>query len=207
MTSIADKIMKRTLEHKAGWVFTPKDFLDIGNRAAVDQALSRLAKAGRVRRIIRGLYDVPRYSNFLKRAATVDLYSTVDAIARRDGARIMRGGAVYANLLGLTNSVPAQPVYHTDGHSRTVEISRRKVRFRHASPRIMRWAGTHGGPVIQALRWLGPQASKDPSVIPILRRTLPDYVKLDLSQNIRYVPTWMRPIVSEVAGDGGVIEP
>ncbi len=204
MAAIADKIMKRTLEQKAGWVFTPKDFLDIGNRAAVDQALSRLAKAGRVRRRIRGLYDVPRYSNFLKRAATVDLYSAIDAIARRDSVRIMRSGSVYANLLGLTNSVPAQPVYYTDGHSRTVEISRRKVQFRHASPRIMRWTGTHGVPVIQALRWLGPYASKDPSVVPILRRTLPNYVKLDLSQNIRYVPTWMRPIVNKVTSEGAV---
>ena len=204
MTGIANRIMKRTLEHKTGWVFTPKDFVDLGSRAAVDQALSRLAKAGRLRRVDRGLYDVPRYSDILKRIAPVDLYAAVAAIVRRDDARIMRSGSGYANGLGLTNMVPVKPVYDTDGRSRTVKISRRTVQFRHAPPSVMRWAGKPGAPVVQALRWLGPNASKDPDVVPILKRHLPDYVKLDLSQNIRYVPTWMRPIVSKVVSDGTI---
>lgn len=196
--------MKRTLEYKTGWVFTPKDFVDLGNRAAVDQALSRLVKAGRLRRVGRGLYDVPRYSDILKRIAPVDLHAAVAAIVRRDDARIMRSGSVYANGLGLTNMVPAKPVYDTDGRSRTVKISRTTIQFRHAPPNIMRWSGKPGGPVIQALRWLGPYASKDPDVVPILRHRLPDYVKLDLSRNIRYVPTWMRSIVSNVISDGAI---
>lgn len=204
MTGIADRIMKRTLEHKTGWVFTPNDFADIGSRAAVDQALSRLVKTGRLRRVNRGLYDVPRYSDMLKRIAAVDLHAAVAAIVRRDGTKIMSSGSVYANQLGLTNMVPAKPVYDTDGYSRTVKISRTTVQFRHAPPNIMRWAGKPGGPVIQALRWLGPYASKGPDVIPILRHILPDYVKLDLSRNIRYAPTWMRLIISNVTSDEAI---
>ena len=204
MTGIANKIMNRALEHDAGWVFTPKDFVDLGSRAAVDQALSRLAKAGRLRRVDRGLYDVPRYSDFLKRIAAVDMYAAVAAIVRRDDARIMRSGSGYANGLGLTNMVPAKYIYDTDGRSRTVKISRTTVQFRHAPPSVMRWAGKPGGPVIQALRWLGPYASKDPDVVPTLKRNLPDHVKLDLSQNIRYVPTWMQSIVSKVVSDGAI---
>ena len=40
-----------------GSALTPKAFADLGNRA-VDQALSRLTKAGKIRRISRGVYDV-----------------------------------------------------------------------------------------------------------------------------------------------------
>ena len=202
MPGIADRIMTRISENKTGWVCTPNDFVDMGSRAAVDKALSRLAKSGRLRRVCRGLYDVPRISDILKRVAPTNLDSAVTAIARRNDARVMSSGSVHANLLGLTNMVPAKPVYDTDGVSRTVRINRRTVQFRHAPPRVMRWAGKPGAPVVQALRWLGPYASKDPDVVPTLRRSLPDYVKTDLSQNIRYLPTWMRPIVRSATEEG-----
>ena len=153
---IADRIMTRISENKTGWVCTPNDFVDMESRAAVDQALSRLVKSGRLRRIGRGLYDVPRISDILKRVAPTNLDSAVTAIARRNNARVMSSGSVHANLLGLTNMVPAKPVYDTDGVSRTVRINRRTVQFRHAPPSVMRWAGKPGAPVVQALRWLGP---------------------------------------------------
>ena len=46
MDSMADKIMNRVSDQPSQrWVCTPKDFLDLGSRQAVDQALSRLVKA------------------------------------------------------------------------------------------------------------------------------------------------------------------
>ncbi|MCY4141731.1 MAG: DUF6088 family protein, partial [Rhodobacteraceae bacterium] len=97
MIRTADKIMKRIAAHGRGqWVCTPKDFLDLGSREAVDQALSRLVKAGRLRRAGRGLYDLPRISGVLKRPAPVDLNAAVAALARRDGIRIMPDGATEA---------------------------------------------------------------------------------------------------------------
>ena len=73
--------MKRISENGSGrWVCTPKDFLDIGSREAVDQALSRLVKASRLRRVGRGLYDEPRMSDVLKRPAPVDPDAFIEAI-------------------------------------------------------------------------------------------------------------------------------
>ena len=70
MSSVANWIMKRISENAGErWVCAPRDFLDIGSREAVDQALSRLVKAGKLRRIGRGLYDQPRMSAVLKRTA------------------------------------------------------------------------------------------------------------------------------------------
>ena len=63
MPALADRIMRRVRGHGRGkWVCTPKDFLDLGSRAAVDRALGRLARSGRLRRVARGLYDLPRYT-------------------------------------------------------------------------------------------------------------------------------------------------
>ena len=70
MASVADKIMNRVSDQPTGWVCTPKDFVDLGSRQAVDQALSRLVKAGKLRRVSRGLYDKPRFSKNFKSSRT-----------------------------------------------------------------------------------------------------------------------------------------
>ena len=60
ITSVPDRIMRRARSAGRGGVFTPRDFLDVAGRAAVDQALSRLVKNGKLRRLARGLYDFPK---------------------------------------------------------------------------------------------------------------------------------------------------
>ena len=205
MTPMADKIMKRVSVHERGtWVFTPKDFLDLGSREAVDQALSRLVKVGQLRRVGHGLYDMPRFSNVLKRPAPVDLDAAIAALARRDGVRIMPDGLVAANQLGLTNAVPAKVTFVTDGHSRTVKIDGRTVQFRHAGPNVMQWAGRPAAPVVQALRWLGPAAAADAEVLSTLSRHLPDDVKRDLLQNSRDLPGWALPLARNITSDQAV---
>ena len=207
MNSMANKIMRRVSAYPSGkWVCTPKDFLDLGSREAIDQALSRLAKTDQLRRISHGLYDRPRFSNVLKRPAPVDLDAAVAALARRDGVRIMTDGLTSANQLGLTNAVPAKVSFVTDGYSRTLNIEGRTVRFRHAGPRVMQWAGKPSAPVVQALRWLGPVAAADAQVVSTLRRTLSEDLKLDLMQNSRDLPGWALPLARSIAiGHDGAI--
>ena len=202
MTSLTDRIMKRVSAHKRGqWVCAPRDFLDLGNREGIDKALSRLVKAGQLRRVGHGLYDLPRMSKLLKRMAPVDLDAAIAAIARRDGLRIMPDGLVAANRLGLTNAVPAKAAYLTDGHSRKLKIGGRSVRLRHAGPRVMRWAGKPSAPVVQALRWLGPDIAADRQVGMTLSRLLPDVVKTDLRNNSQDLPGWALPLARLITAD------
>ncbi len=196
--------MKRMSEQKTGWVGTPKDFADLGAPAEIEQALRSLVKAGRLRRVGRGLYDIPRVSGTSKEAEPADLYSVVTAVARRTSARIMPDGSVYANMLGLTSSPPESTVYDTDGPSRTLTIAGKTVRFRHAPPKVMFWADRPGAPVVQALRWLGSEAGKDPRATTVLRRVLPDHVKSDLLQGIGYLPVWMQSVMRKLTKESSV---
>ena len=201
MTVMSKKIMRRVKAKGRGkWVFTAKDFLDLGNRAAVDQALSRLTKKGDLRRVGRGLYDWPRMSSFLRRLVPANIDLAVAAVVRRDNVRVMPGGLAAANMLGLTNAVPAQIIYSTDGPTRNVEIDNRTVRFRHTSPSVMAWAGKPAALVMLALCWLGPDIASDSSVAATLKRKLPDYVKQDLVRNKAMLPGWAVPIALNVAG-------
>lgn len=199
MKGIAKKIMKRMSAHSSGkWVSTPKDFVDLGSREAVDQALTRLVKAGHLRRVGHGLYDRPRFSSLLNRPAPADIEVAVAALARRDGVRIMPDGLLSANQLGITNAVPAKACYITDGPTRALEIDGRTIHFKHVSPRVMKWTGRPSAPVVQALRWLGPDAAADKQVVTILNRNLPEDVKLDLLQNSRDLPGWALPIARSI---------
>lgn len=194
--------MKRVSAHGRGkWVCSPTDFLDLGSREAVDQALSRLVKGGKLRRIGHGLYDMPRFSDVLKRPAPANMDAVISALERRDSVRIMPDGLVAANRLGLTNAVPAKASHLTDGSSRTVKIDGTTIQFRHASPRVMQWAGRPAAPVVQALRWLGREAAADARVVSTLKRDLPDEVKRDLKRNIDDLPGWAVQLAHSIASD------
>ena len=183
------KILKRIAGHgKGNWVCTPKDFLDLGSRSAVDQALHRLVKSGKLRRVGHGLYDMPYYSSFLKKFAPVNLESTIEVIARRDDIRILPDGLHAANLLRLTPAVAAKNVYQTDGCSRTIYVGGFDVELRHANPKLMRWWGRPAALVAVALFWRGPQVLASNRAVADLRRILPDYVKLDLLENKQDLP-------------------
>ena len=199
MTGTATRIMKRVRVRGRGkWVFGATDFLDIGKRPAVDQALSRLAKKEDLRRIGPGLYDRPRISRVLNGPAPADMDAVIAAIARRDNVRIVRDGAAAANQLGLTNAVPAKAGYLTDGPSRVITVDGRTIRLRHAGPRVMSWAHRPAGPVVQALRWLGKDNLKDTGIVTTLASRLPDVVKKDIVRHRRYLPGWVADLARDL---------
>ena len=60
MQAMRDQIVARIERLGAGKAFSAKDFLDIASRGTIDMALSGLTRSGTIRRIRRGLYDVPK---------------------------------------------------------------------------------------------------------------------------------------------------
>lgn len=201
MGGIADRIMRRTraqAAHGARMVFTPKDFLDFGGRAAVDQALSRLARAGSLRRVSRGMYDIPKINPILKKVATPSIGSVVDAVARRDDITIVSSGIVAANRLGLTNAVPARNDYLTDGASRIFKVGGRTVRLQHANPKLMALKSRPAGDIVRALHWLGRDVADNDKVVDTLRRNLPDDAKLDLRRARSMLNGWTAKIADRV---------
>ena len=102
-------------------MFTPNDFLDLGSRQAVGITLHRLTRAGTIRNLSRGLYYFPKSSALLG-----ELYPTIEAVTKavtaRDNVKLQPFGAYAANLLGLSEQVPAKVVFLTDGSARKVKL-------------------------------------------------------------------------------------
>jgi hypothetical protein len=147
--SIGAAIARRVRRSKPGTVFTPALFADLGARAAIDKALQRLVARGELRRLSRGLYDKPRQDPLLGTLwPTVD--AVVSALSGKDRLRLQPTGAYAANLLGLSDQVPARVEFLTDGTSRTVKAGPMQIVLKRTTPRQMAAAGRTSGLVIQA---------------------------------------------------------
>jgi Family of unknown function (DUF6088) len=148
------QVLQRITAAVDGWVFTPADFADIGNRNAVASALKRYKAAGRIRQLGRGLYDVPR-TDELFGVLWPGVESVVQAIERKDGLRFAPSGVYAANMLGLSEQVPAKVLYLTDGAMRFIKVGPQVIRLQRTTPRNMATAGRLSGLVIQAFKSLG----------------------------------------------------
>ena len=197
MQTIENKVVSRIYGKGRGWCFTPRAFLDLGSPEAIRIALHRLEKKGTIRRLTRGLYDYP------KKHATIGLLSPnpeeiAKALSTRDATRLQSSGAYAANLLGLSEQVPARIVFLTDGPARRVKIGRQEIVLKNTTPRNMATAGKTSGTVIQALRHIRRKQMR-PHHIQHLKTALSASDKAQLRRDRVYAPGWMHSIIDTIA--------
>lgn len=198
--SVESRVAQQVHRSARGTVFTPDSFATLGSRSAIDKALQRMAARGELRRLSRGLYDKPRKDEMLG-----TLWPSVDAIVKavagKDRIRTQPAGVYAANLLGMSEQVPAQVLLLTDGISRTVEAGPMKISFKRTTPRQMAAAGRLSGLLIQAFKSLGaPHIT--PTRLQRLRQNLPAEERTKVLQDLALAPAWMRPLLREVARVG-----
>jgi hypothetical protein len=198
MQSVHNKVLARIRGMGRGSSFSSKDFLDLGDRNAVDKTLSRLCAKGVIRRLATGIYDFPRKDEELGGKLSPDIHKVAQAIARKNGVRIQPSGAQAANLLGLSTQVPAQIVYLTNGKSRTINIANRTLKFKRVEPREMQPGSDIGVLVTQALRYMG-RGQVDKIMIDHLRRRLSDSDNKKLLKDARYMEDWIWETVRRIA--------
>lgn len=134
--------------------FTPTLFTGLGSRASIDQALMRLTQEGRIERISRGIYAVPKISRFgLKHMPTPE--AVAQTVAATEGATLEVHGAEAARRFGFSTQVPAQSVFYTTGSSRRLQMGNLEIRLQHVAPRKMVLAGRPAGQALSALWYLG----------------------------------------------------
>lgn len=206
-------ILDRMIQKAPFAAWTPRDFLDLGSREAVDQVLHRLNRGGDVRRIARGLYDKPQANSLTGQPTHPDPRAVVDALARRDQARIIVDGITAANDLGLSDAVPARIVVHTDARLKPIKLGKLQIDFKTTAPSKLYWAGRPAMRIVQALHWLHDiAADQDPAVRQRLAAIMmdPDHgasIVDDLRCDLLALPTWMQLILRDLLLSAGSAEP
>lgn len=194
--SSVDKVLTRIYSNGRGWVFTPIHFKDLAGTGNIAIILHRLHEKGTIRKLDRGLYDYPKTDPDLG-PLEPSADRIIKALTEGKAVRVQPSGAYAANLLGLSTQMPMQIVYLTDGVQRKVQVGKRQIILREASPRNMKTTGKTSGLIIQALRYLGKQRV-DENVVRQIDRQLDEKTRKQLKQDLRYAPGWIADILRKL---------
>lgn len=187
--SVMQQVRTCIEQQPKGRPITPAHLLSCGSRNAVDQALSRLVKAGEVERLGRGLFVRPEVSRFAGKVMP-EASAVAKALAEKTGAVVGMHGAEAARHLGLSTQMSMQPLFNTTGPSRRLRVGNLEIRLQHVSARKLALAGRPAGMALTALWYLGREAVA-PETIAVLRQRLPidEYNVLAKSKSL--MPAWM----------------
>jgi hypothetical protein len=197
---MSNKILSRITDMGKGWIFSAMDFADLDSRNNIDQALFRLSKTGVIRKLTTGLYDVPLTNNKWG-AIPVDPEKAAFALAKKFGHNLQINPVQAANMLGLSQQIPTQLVYLTDGFSKNIQIGNQTITFIRASHKKMLGGNTKAGLIIQALYYFGKDQINDVSLIARIRALLTANDKDMLIDLMPQAPIWMQKTIKDIVHD------
>lgn len=209
--NLKSDIMARIQGGAPNGVWTPRDFLDLGRRDAIDKALQRLTAAGGVRRVDRGLYDKPSLNSLTRKDNPPDPREVIEAIARRDQIRILVDGMTAANDLGLTNAVPAKTIVHTDARLKSISLGELHIVFKPTAASKLYWAGRPAMRIVQALHWLRDTMGQVDDDMVLERRLSKllqnpeqgERLRRDLADGLLSLPEWMQSMLRPMLANEG----
>lgn len=187
MPTLAKKVLQHASQLSEGTPLSAKELLHLGNRAAVDQVLSRLTRRGELMRAGRGVYLRPVKNRFGTRAPSAA--KAIEGLSARMGETIVPNGAAAANALGLTTQVPVREIYFTSGRTRKLTLGSQRVELRHAPAWKLVLPGRMAGNAIRALEWLGQEESS--AALQELKAKLPPEELREIANVRGRLPTWL----------------
>jgi len=198
VASLPKRIMEHAEALPEATPICPGTLLHMGNRAAVDQALSRLARRGRLLRVCRGVYMRPIGTRFGMRPPSPP--KVIAALSSLWGETIVPSGGAAANLLRLTTQVPIRMVYLTSGPSRKLRLFALVLELLHAPRWQLVAPGRPAGLAVRAMAWLGPYEIEES--LEVVKRTLSAADLDELAATRAILPSWMAGPVSALVTHG-----
>ncbi len=154
-TGYSKQIQERINGADDGTIFVNSDFADIADSETTRRNLNRLTQIGVLRRILKGVYEKPKYSKLLDEYVAADPDAVAKALARSYHWTIVPCGNTALNLLGLSTQVTAVWSYISDGPYKTYEWNSTKLEFKHRTNKEITGLSYMTSLVIQALKTLG----------------------------------------------------
>lgn len=195
MTTTSQAIRAYAEALPEGATLSAKELLHLGERAAVDQALSRLVRRRELLRVRRGLFALSVKTRFGERAPSAS--TVVESIARTTGERVSISGAAAANLLGLSTQNPSRQVFWTSGPSRHLKLGAQKVELRHVPNWQLRAPDSKAGHAFRALAYFGQSEARE--AMNKIKLRLNEEEQSELFGLRANAPTWMAKELSVLA--------
>lgn len=194
------QIQERIGNALEGTVFVSSDFADITDTETIRRNLNRLTQTGTLRRILKGIYEKPEYSEMLKEYVAVDPEAVAKALARNYHWTIAPCGNTALNLLGLSTQVTAVWSYISDGPYKTYEWNSTKIEFKHRTNKEITGLSYMTALVIQALKTLG-KANVTSETIRALNSRLSEEDKAAMLREASESTDWVYNAIRQIAGE------
>jgi hypothetical protein len=192
MQTVAENILSHAKTLPEGALISAKEFLHLGSRAAIDQALKRLKQRNELLPLYHGVYVRPVKTRFGTRAPAAE--KVVEGIAASRAETVVAHGAAAANSLGLTTQVPTKLVYLTSGKSRKLKLGAQVVEMKHA-PQWMLLPSNRAGEAVRALVWIGEHRAAE--ALTTLKHKLPQSTVEELIAVRPALPGWLSKSIGQ----------
>jgi hypothetical protein len=193
MQTVAENILSQAKSLPEGALISAKEFLHLGSRAAVDQALKRLKQRKELMPLYRGVYVRPVQTRFGTRAPAAE--KVVEGIAATRAETVVAHGAAAANSLGLTTQVPTKLVYLTSGKSRRLKLGAQVIEMKHAPQWMLLPSQPAAGEAVRALAWIGQHSVSE--ALTTLKHKLPQSTVEELIALRPALPGWLSRSISQ----------
>tara|TARA_R110000787_G_scaffold274543_1_gene382531 strand:+ start:18749 stop:19279 length:531 start_codon:yes stop_codon:yes gene_type:complete len=171
--------------------------LDRFSRQQADNALSELVKQGKIRRVARGIYDYPAYSELLQKPLSPDIDQVARAYARKNNWRIEISGEAALNLLGLSTQVPGRYVYLSDGPNREYDILGQTLAFKKSNLKNIGFKYRESNLLVQAIKALG-KAHIDKKAISMMRDYIEPAKRTKIVKDTQSATDWIHAVIQQV---------
>lgn len=182
-----------------GTIFVSSDFADIADTETIRRNLNRLTQTGTLRRILKGVYEKPKYSKLLDEYVAADPDAVAKALARSYHWTIAPCGNTALNLLGLSTQVTAVWSYISDGPYKTYEWNSTKLEFKHRTNKEITGLSYMTSLVIQALKTLG-KSNVTPEIIQVLSEKLTADDKKSCLKEATESTDWVYDTIRQICG-------
>ena len=166
-----EKIFDFISKHERGWAFSSNDLIHKFSRQEIDNTLSDLVKQGKIRRVSRGIYDYPKYSELLKTELSPDIEQVAHAYARKFNWQIEASGDTALNILGLSTQVAANYLYLSSGPSKKYKLlNNTNLEFKKSALKNIGFEYKESSLIVQALNTLGKENITDETIAKIKKQ-------------------------------------
>lgn len=183
--------------HGRGWAFSSSDLTERFSRQQADNALSDLAREGKIRRVAHGMYDYPGYSELLEQTLSPDIDQVAAAYARKFGWRIEVTGESALNLLGLSTQLPARYVYLSDGPNRQYEVMGVNLSFKKSALKDIGFKFRESSLIVQALKALGKE-HVTPGLIKKIRQQIDPKRYEKILKDTKRTTAWIYELIKQI---------
>lgn len=184
--------------HGRGWAFSSNDLIKKFDRQQIDSTLSDLVKEKKIRRVSRGIYDYPKYSELLQKELSPDIEQVALAIGRKFNWRIEVSGESALNILNLSTQIQAKYIYLSDGPNKSYKLFNDvEIEFKKSVLKDIGFRYKESSLIVQALKSLGKEYITD-EIIEKIKEQIEPKIYEKILKDTQSTTVWVYEIIKQI---------